>query len=185
MLASSWATIHPLHETNRLACVLGCRDVDSLHHYVQCPALLSAVAVALSDPLPIPPPTLSLFLPSSLDRKKDILPLFLAYHTYHSTRHSRFCRALGRNARKEIVSTVRHAVAARHKTVIMKCEVRVRARLSSPHLATVSNTRPEDHVYIDVSARSSAATIPATRFVQGGDHVMTTSFTSAAIAATV
>ena len=182
-IANSWATTHRLHETNRLACVFDCRDIDSLNHYVQCPALVSAIAVALSDPLPIPPPTLSLSLPSPLDRKKDILRLFLAYHTYHSSRHSLFRRALGRNNREIFVSAVRHAVAARHKASNMTCEVR--AQLSSPHLATVSNTRLGPHANIDVSACPSAATISNTRFVQGGDHFMTTSFTSAATAATV
>ena len=56
-LVNGWATSHRYHEEKLLPCVFGCSGcVDSLKHYMKCPALLAfrrflACGVASEDPL--------------------------------------------------------------------------------------------------------------------------------------
>ena len=54
---NGWATSHRYHENKLLPCLFGCSGrIDSLSHYLQCPALLAlwrflACGVASEDPL--------------------------------------------------------------------------------------------------------------------------------------
>ena len=166
-VCNAWTTTHRMHEVNRSMCIFGCTSqVDSLVHYLRCPVLAMPVSVALRDPLPIPSPNPSFFLPPPLTSRKDILRLFISFHTYHSVRNSRSNIDVHR-----YLITVRTAIAACHSASNMGYEVwPVSRRLS---------TRP--HYVMGVAAPPAAATVSNTRFVPGGDHFMTTSYSSIAI----
>ena len=149
-----------MHEDRRAKCVFGCVQEDSLDHYLCCPVLAMSVAVSLAEPLPIPSPTPSFFLPCPLNTRKDILRIFIAYHTYHSMKQN-----VSSNFGQRYLSTVRGAIAARHSASNLRYDV-----LRPRSVMTVAVSRP--HFVTDAAS--------PTRFVPGGDHFMTTAFTSIA-----
>ena len=143
-----------MHEVRTSECIFGCSlHADCFAHYLCCPVLAVAVSVALGDPLPIPPPEPSFLLPPLLDSRKDILRIFISFHTYHSLKKN-----VLNNCRQRYLCAARTAIAARHNASNLW-------RTSRPLFVTVDAARP------------AAASVSNTRFAQGGDHFMTTSFT--------
>ena len=179
-VVNAWTTTHRLHLERRSSCVFGCVHDNRFEHYLQCFPLMTAVSTSLSDPPPIPPPTPSCFFPGPLDSKKDILRIFVAYHTYHSVRHSD-CASSVHGQR--YCNTVRAAIAARHLASSLGYDIAD----GSPETPTTGVPRLgraagllRPHFVTEVAAISTAATISNTRFVPGGDHFITTSFSSIA-----
>ena len=53
-LLNSWTTTHRVHADQRLRCLWGCDNIDSLTHYAVCPRLYSFVSVVLPSAVRCP-----------------------------------------------------------------------------------------------------------------------------------
>ena len=139
-----------MHEAVQVKCLFSCDAEDCLQHYLSCPVLAYAVAAATGEPLPIDNQSIvSLSLLSPLDRKVSVLRIFVFFHTYHSFKHT----ALREDCPQQAYN---------------------RAFL----LAVAAKRKADTLGFRAGPADCEAASVLQTRFVQGGDHFITNSFTS-------
>ena len=156
---NAWTTSHRMHEPFIRRCIFGCPDsVDNLAHYVVCDVLWTSVGEATGVRCTTSRERLSLE-PVTLDNLYNVVVAFTTYH---------YCKNSGAGTNyieaKRLADEVSLAACRRFVP-----HTRPRSVLPPTRRAVSSNL-------FDISSR--ATTNLHTRFVQGGDHFMTTSFTS-------
>ena len=76
---NAWATSHRFHEKPLLPCLFGCKEIDKLSHYVQCPALASLVR-SFSPSLPACPLARFGLVDTSRESLLIVAATFEGYH---------------------------------------------------------------------------------------------------------
>ena len=169
-VSNAWTTSRRMHEATQKMCFLGCMAPDDLRHYAVCPSLSILLARALCLPLPSLPPSARFLLGISHPPSLHVSPSYLAFTVYHTARARNLF--VSPNEVERVIFPI--VVAARRRLAALTGPHFVMDGLASPSVANGSNTRLEPHFVINDSG-------PEPRFIQGGDHFMTTSFTSARI----
>ena len=186
--AGAWTTSTRMHEPVLLPCIFGCRcSSDTITHYLKCGRLWRAVAhatshTAASDPFS----RLALTCDS-----QDLLNLVLAFTVYHTVKAAHLDvskRAISTGDFRALASVTEGVALAAFKRFRMSV---ARHGPFSGHTATpVRSTssrsgniqarelpqtdRRVSNSLFDNSSRVANAS--RTRFVQGGDHFMSTTF---------
>ena len=180
-----------MHEPFCMPCIFGCRaSSDSLAHYLLCKRLWRAVVHATALPAPSDAACrLGLLRADS----EAFLNLIVAFTTYHAVKNSdiRVSRlALETNDFHALARATRgHAAAAarnfkgilrlRQAAASASIVLRPRSVIGGTDPPSVGTISEPQSVTEDV-APVVTANVSNTRFVQGGDHFMTTAFTSSA-----
>lgn len=155
-VSNAWTTSRRMHEATQKMCFLGCKALDDLRHYAVCPSLSHMLARVLGLPLPSPPPSALFLLGMSHLPSLHISPSYLGFTVYHTARARNLF--VSPNDIERVILPI--AMAARRRLAALTGPHFVIDNLHHMTATTISNTRPEPH------------------FIQGGDHFMTTSFSS-------
>ena len=158
-LAGGWTTSLRMHEAEQTSCIFGCKDArDNVGHYIMCNRLWRAVAHASRCVF-----STDIHCRLAISASpQDIINLYVAFCTYHSVRF-------------KYATDISQAAASRNFNALaaaVKGEACAAQRVASTNVKPL-NRVTEPHFTSAIPARSVV-----TRFIQGGDHFMTTSRSS-------
>lgn len=176
---NGWTTSHRMHEPFLRSCIFGCVDAhDDLCHYVQCEALWTAVGNAsgvfsssLAERIGVTEATSATF--------HNIVVAFTTYHMCKNVRAS----SIGANI-VDISHTCALAAHRRFRPAMPASRpgivpaVAARASNTRPRFGTLGTREPSNTTVAEPQFAIAVPVASHTRFIQGGDHFMTTSFTS-------
>ena len=145
---------------------------DSIEHYAHCPAVRDFAIHTLNLPRNVVGDLKGfLGLGTCLDPQCLVVQQLLVYAVYTATNRLRHGEAVPNLAcMRELLLQYMHQGAAQSPTAQAALDKHLTSKFKRPRLS-----RGDAAV---AAHTSSAASVPRTRFVQGGDHFMTTSFSS-------
>ena len=163
---NAWTTSHCMHEAVALPCLLGCPAAsDSLLHYIRCRRLWLAVSYATRHSSPL---VLDIRIGFRTATRENLLNIAVAFSVYHAIKHRE-------------LETSRSCTSSRDFRPIARL-TRAHAKASARVFSNILSSQRSSSGPHFVMAPTAPAIVSNTRFVQGGDHFMTTSFLSNAVA---
>ena len=163
---NAWTTSHRMHEAVALPCLFGCPAAsDSLLHYVRCRRLWLAVSYATRHSSPL---ALDIRIGLRTATRENLLNIAVAFSEYHAIKHRE-------------LETSRSCISSRDFRPIARL-TRAHAKASARVFSNILSSQRSSSGPHFVMAPTAPAIVSNTRFVQGGDHFMTTSFLSNAVA---